>query len=267
MTPAARWAVAAALSAACGAASPSTPVGAPAAMTPTGIELAQAAPPSTRQGKRTMQLILSAAKARLSLGEPAMFEVAVVNPGPQPLSIDEPTGSMEVEMHLVDRQTKEDLSYAMGKAVAMPLPGNDRWAMSVRPRQPVEIAPNASLRFTTDAGARLYLRPGTYDAYLTIEGTESNRVELTIAYSRATVALLQALAGDPAQSYSRREWATDWLARLHPKFKLALPLPDEPAASREAKEAGNRRVLEAFATWWQRAATRDDIDAILGAIQ
>lgn len=214
-----------------------------------------------------MQIRLTAAQTQLALSAPITFDVTVGNSGSQPLTLNEPTGSLTTKVHLVNRDTREDHWYALGRTTTTTLGGGDRWALSVPAPQPVELAPNAELRFSTDAQQRLFLKPGQYDAYIEVDGRESNRVPLTLSLTRDAVLALLKTAADANQSYGRREWAMDWLAKVKPGFKLVLSEPSDPAETRQAREVDNRKALEAYVVWWRQQLTRPELDAELAAVK
>lgn len=199
-----------------------------------------------------MQVNISTANAVYGLGKPIKVDVTITNTGHRVLVLDQPASSLAVEMHLVDRRTREDLSYTMGRVGTTVLPGaGDRYALVVPVAKPFQIEPRASFSFSTDPQQRLFLRPGVFDCFLTIDADHSNRIQLTVEFKRDSVDELFALARDPAQTYGRREWAMDWLAKLYPAFRLALPVPDAADAARAQMESSNRTVYESFATWWR----------------
>ena len=199
-----------------------------------------------------MQLNISTANSVYALGKPIRVDVTIANTGDRTLVLDEPASSLAVEMHLVDRRTREDLSYTMGRVDTTVFPGaGDRYALVVPMGKPFQIGPHASFSFSTDPQQRLFLRPGVFDSFLTIDADQSNRIQLTVEFNRGSVDELFALARDPAQAYARREWAMDWLAKLYPAFRLALPTPDAADPSRAQLESSNRTVYESFATWWR----------------
>ncbi|NRF65812.1 hypothetical protein HLB44_02310 [Aquincola sp. S2] len=237
---------------------------APAAtQTPTPIEASaprRASPaPKAPRGHRTMQITLQAA-ALTALGKPLPLEVTLSNPGSSGLVIDDPAQSLDIEFHLVDQKTREDLSFTMGKVTTTTLGSVDEYAIEVPVPKPTTIPPKGTLSFKADANMRLFLRAGDYDAYVTHKDSESNHVPLKVVYTRESVTLLFATAHDPQMSYGRREWATDRLAKLFPAFRLNLPLPDEAAASRSQREASNQPAYVRFAEWWRDQLATADLD-------
>ena len=225
-------------------------------------------PPATRapQGQRTMQITLRTAAVTV-LAKPLPLEITLANPGSTPLSLDDPAQSLDLEMHLVDKGTGEDLSFTMGKISSTPLGGGDRYAVEVPVPKPTTIAPGASLAVRPDANARLYLRPGDYEVFVTHKQARSNPVPVKIEMTRESVALLFATARDPQMPYSRREWASDWLARLYPAFRPSLALPTDAAAVRAQQEAGNQPLYQRFAEWWREQQAAPGLDERLAKLR
>jgi len=206
-----------------------------------------------------MQITLQA-PALTPLGKPLPLEVTLRNPGSSPLVIDDPAQSLDIEFHFIDQQTREDLSFTMGRISTTTMGTVDEYAIEVPVPKPTTIAPNGVLAFKADANMRLFLRPGNYQAYVTHKDSESNRVPVKVVYTRDSVSVLFATAHDTQMSYGRREWAMDRLARLFPAFRLSLPLPDAPAATRTQQEAANQAVYVRFAEWWRDQLASADLD-------
>lgn len=213
-----------------------------------------------------MQITLRAAAAT-PLGKPLPLDITLANPGSSPLVIDDPAQSLDIEMHMVYKPTGEDLSFTMGKVTTTQFGSVDEYAIEVPPPRPKSIAPGASLAIKPDANARLYLRPGDYDVFVTHKDSESNHVPLKVELTRESVALLFATARDSQMPYSRREWASDWLARLYPAFRPSLSLPDEAAAQRAQREAGNQALYQRFAEWWREQQTSAQLDERLANLR
>lgn len=213
-----------------------------------------------------MQITLRAAAAT-PLGKPLPLDITLANPGSSPLVIDDPAQSLDIEMHMVYKPTGEDLSFTMGKITTTQIGSVDEYAIEVPPPRPKSIAPGASLAIKPDANARLFLRPGDYDVFVTHKGSESNHVPLKVAMTRESVALLFATARDPQMPYSRREWASDWLARLYPEFRPSLSLPDDSATQRAQREAGNQPLFQRFAEWWREQQASAGLDERLGKLR
>ena len=201
-----------------------------------------------------------------SLGEPIEVAVAISNDDDRVLALDDPRTSQSVTAHLLDSRTNEDMSYTMGKLDVTTF-GEDQYALVIPKSEVVEIAPRAAFDFTTDANERLFLRPGTFQVFVTDDGdggeVKSNELRLRIEITRESIPHLLALAQDMERDYGRREWAMDWLAKLYPAFRLELPPPDAQAASRERMEARNRAIYADFTAWWQENEHTPAVDALL----
>lgn len=213
-----------------------------------------------------MQITLRVAAASV-LAKPLPLDITLANPGSTPLALEDPAQSLDLEMHLVDKATGEDLSFTMGKLSSTPLGGDDRYAVEAPIPKPTTIAPGASLAVRPDANARLYLRPGDYDVFVTHKQARSNLVPLKIEMTRESVALLFATARDPQMPYSRREWAGGWLARLYPAFRPSLALPTDAPAVRAQQEAGNQPLYQRFAEWWREQQSVPGLDERLAKLR
>lgn len=202
------------------------------------------------------------------LAKPLPVEITYDNPTGQVLVVDNPVKSLFVEMHLVDLRTKEDHSYTMGKVVTTTFRGDqDRYALVKPVPEALSIAPGSAFVFTSDPNERLYLRPGKFDCFLTDAAGESNHLELTIELTRESVVTLFAIAREPKQGYSRREWAMDWLQKIHSEFRLELALPDDPPQKAAQDEADNAVVYAGFATWWSQHEHGADMDERLKRVK
>ena len=200
------------------------------------------------------------APALAPLGQPLPLAVTLGNPGSSPLVIDDPAQSLDLEYHFIDQQTREDLSFTLGKTTTTIIGSVDEYAIELPIPKPVTIPPGGSLNVQADANVRLFLRPGDYQAFVTHQGSESNRVPVKVVYTRDSVSMLFATAHDVQMSYGRREWAAERLARLFPGFRLSLPLPDAPAAARAEQEAANQAMYVKFAAWWRDQLGAADLD-------
>lgn len=195
------------------------------------------------------------------LAKPFPVEITYANATGHVVVLDSPAKSLAVELHLLDLRTKEDLSYTMGKMTTTSFGGDkDQYALVTPIPEALSIAPGSSLVFMSDPNERLYLRPGKFDCFLTDPSGESNHLELTIELTRESVDSLFDLAKDEKQEYSRREWAMDWLQKLHSEFLLELPLPDATPAKRAQAEADNKVVYAGFAAWWNQHKHDVDMD-------
>ena len=187
------------------------------------------------------------------LGEPIPVTVTYENPSRSALTLDDPAASFDVEMHLIDGTSGEDLSYTMGQSTATVLAGqDDGWALNVPVPPQVSLAPGSEYSFESDLNERLYLRPGTFDLYLTdaTAELESDHLPIKIMLEGPAVKFLAARAMTPAQGYSRREWAMEWVLEVYPDFQLRLPDRSTPPAVAAEYERHNREVYERFLAWW-----------------
>lgn len=213
-----------------------------------------------------MQITLRVVAAS-PLGKPLPLDITLANPGSSPLVIEEPAQSLDIEMHMVYKPTGEDLSFTMGKFTTTQIGSADQYAIEVPVPKPKSIAPGASLNIKPDANTRLYLRPGDYDVFVTHKDSESNHVPLKVQLTRESVAMLLATARDPQMPYSRREWASDWLARLYPDFRPSLSPPNDSAAQRAQREAANQPLYQRFAEWWREQQATDGLDERLEKVR
>lgn len=213
-----------------------------------------------------MQITLRAAAAT-PLGRPLPLDITLANPGSSPLVIEDPAQSLDIEVHMVYKPTKEDLSFTIGKYSTTQLGGGDRYAIDVPRPKPTSIAPGANLNIKPDANTRLFLRPGDYDVFVTYKDSESNHVPMKVQLTRETVSMLLATARDPQMPYSRREWASDWLARLYPDFRPSLSPPNDSPAQRTQREAGNQPLYQRFAEWWREQQATDGLDERLEKVR
>jgi hypothetical protein len=189
------------------------------------------------------------------------------NPTERPIVRDlSPEQSLDVEMHLLDLRTGEDLSFTMGKTTTTRL-GGDEYALVAPTPGRFEIAARSALVFEVDLDGRLYLRPGEFDVFLTDGAAQSNHVALTIELTRASVEALYQIARDPQRDFSRREWAVTLLQKLDREFKPRLALPDDPPATAAKYEAENRAVYQRFEAWWQRRRVAPDLDETLRQVR
>jgi len=213
-----------------------------------------------------MHITLQAAP-QTALAKPLLLDVTISNPGSHALEIDDPAQSLAIEFHLVDQRTREDLSFTAGKLTATTFGSADQYALEVPTKRLITIAPKGSLSYRVDANAKLYLRPGDFDAFVSHKESQSNHVPVKVVLTRDSVALLFATARDAQMDYSRREWATDRLARLYPGFKLSLALPTESATARSQQETTNAPVYTRFAEWWRDQLTAPDLDQRLDKLR
>lgn len=198
-------------------------------------------------------------KETFELGDSVPAEIIFVNTSKAPMVLkDNPQKSLDLVMHAVHRPTGEDFTYAIGKVTATHA-GQDKFALTVPPRQAFELGPDSLLSFPTDLNDRLYLSPGRYDCrlvYYTVES--SNPVSFTSAFTPGSFLLLLKTAADGRQSYGRREWAYDWLKRAQPDLELKLPMDDEAEDAKREKAAFNDRAYARWKQWWEENQGSED---------
>lgn len=184
----------------------------------------------------------------VALTEPLPFTVVVTNRTTAALTVEDPRASTHATLHLVDVQTKEDHAFSMGQTTTTNL-GQDQWALAVPVVKPVTLNAADSLQVRADANERLFLRPGTFDVFFSLDDAQSNHVTLTVRFTPKSVERLLGLAADANASYARREWAVESLKRLKPDFTLTLPLPDATPKQRAPLEAANREAVRSLRQW------------------
>jgi hypothetical protein len=190
-------------------------------------------------------------KIEYRLGESIPVSITYRNAGGSSVKREDPRKSLNAEMHVVDRKTKEDFTFTMGKIEVTQLGTDvDEYALVEPIPDDVEIEAEGELSFVADLNQRLYLRPGEFDCELRDRAIVSNRQTLSIRYTRESVDLLFSLVRDASRDYSRREWAADWLRKVAPKFDFRLTLDTESAEVKRRNEDANRPVYDAFMKWW-----------------
>lgn len=202
----------------------------------------------------SIQIILE--KKAYHLGEPLPISVVYRNAGSSSVKREDPSQSLNIEMHVIDRKTREDFNYTMGKievtqfgevsdeyAIIEPIPGD------------IEIEAQTEFTFVTDLNQRLYLGPGGYDCELREHAMVSNKEAVSIWYTRDSIVLLFNLVSDSTLDYSRREWAADWLREVVPNFNIKLALDTDSDAVKSQYESANILEYKRFQQWWE--ANRD----------
>lgn len=190
------------------------------------------------------------AKQSFYLGESIVVTVSVENNTKEALSIADPAASFDVEMHAVDKANQEDLSYTMGIVEATILEGGqDEWALSVPVPDTITIAAASAYVFETDLNERLYLRDGVFDVFVSDIESGTALEEITIKFRMAALPYLSKIAMDQQQSYSRREWAMEWIQKLYPEFILKLRSENTPAALVQKDEEYNQIQYNALVKW------------------
>lgn len=185
-------------------------------------------------------------KSAVALTEALPVSVVVSNTTKAALTIEDPRASTHATVHLVDVETHEDHSFSMGQPSTTDR-GHGEWAMVMPVVKPVTLPAGDSLQVRADANERLFLHPGTFDVFFSLKDVQSNRVRVTVRFTRESLERLITLAADANASYARREWAVELIKRVKKDFSLSLPLPD--AKERELLEAANRVAVKSLRQW------------------
>jgi hypothetical protein len=202
--------------------------------------------------KESRSMLIKLPKDTYRLGEPIPLSVSIANGSRDKLVREDPKKSLDVVLHVVDRKTREDLSYAMGRTTQTVIDkASGQFAVVLPNKTPVTIEPGAALTFETDLNQRLFLRPGRYDCTVREQDVTSNQLELQIEVTRQSIDELFALARNPTGDFSRREWAMDLLRRVYPPLRLHLTPNDAVPGMRAENEARNRPLYNAFLMWWK----------------
>jgi hypothetical protein len=206
-------------------------------------------------------MLISLEKTAFDLGEGIPVQVSFENPTAAAIVREDPSKSLDVEMHLVDSRTEEDLSYLMGKVETTPIDkSTGEYAMVMPPEEEIEIEAGSSFVFTTDVNENAFLHPGDFLCFLDEYEEPSNSIRLSIRLSYKSVDLLLAVAGDENEEGGRREWAGEYLQELNADFELLLPLEEDCEAVREEKEVRNRRACQDFLAWWQDSRDGEEVE-------
>ncbi|MEO6097279.1 MAG: hypothetical protein ABIW76_17070 [Fibrobacteria bacterium] len=190
-------------------------------------------------------------KDTFEFGDAIPAEIVFVNTTSHPLVLPEnPRKSLDLLMHAVTRETKEDLNYSMGK-MTVTGSGEGEFAVNVPIKEETEIAPHSNLSFTSDLNDRLYLYPGHYDCFLTNYLVEkSNPVALTVSFTPASVGYLLKTSVDSRQSFGKREWACSWLKKVIPDLDFKLPSDADTGDAGKAMEIHNHAEYQRAQKWW-----------------
>lgn len=197
------------------------------------------------------KMFIQFAKESFEFGDSIPAEIIFVNTSNQSKTLPEdPRKSLELQVHAINRKTGEDLNYQMGKITATVAGGMT--ALTVPVPEEVVIPPKGMLSFSTDVNDRLYLSPGEYLCHLTNFRVEkSNQARITVFLSPTGYLHLLKTAVDPRNSFGRREWAYDWLKRMHPEIQLRLSLDDDTAEKRLSDSAFNEIAYDKYLSWWE----------------
>lgn len=191
-------------------------------------------------------------KEEYNLGKSLPITVTYSNRGLLSVRTEDPLKSLNVEMHVIDKKTQEDLNYTMGTIEVTQLGDNVDEYVIVEPIPDfVEIEASGELSFITDLNDRLYLRPGKFECELRDSAVISNRKNLTVKYTAESVDLLFNIVKNAELDYSRREWAADWLKELVPNFRFKLTLDTDSEEMKKQNESANKEIYDAFSNWWK----------------
>jgi hypothetical protein len=204
------------------------------------------------EDKAMLLIKITLEKTEYNLGEPLPIAVVYSNRGSTSIKKEDPLKSLNIEMHVIDKKTSEDMNYTMGKIEVTHLGGNTDEYVIVEPIPDyVEIEAGGELSFVTDVNNRLYLRPGKFECELRDGAIISNRRNFAVQYTVKSVDLLFNIVKDPTLGYSRREWATYWLEELAPDFRFKLTLDTESEEVKKQNEYANEKIYDAFSNWWK----------------
>lgn len=187
-------------------------------------------------------------KSSAALTEATPIVVVVSNATKTPLTLEDPRASTHASLHLVDTTTREDFSFSMSQPRTTDL-GQGQWALVAPVVAQVTLAAGQTLEVRADANERLFLRPGTFDVFFTLDDVQSNHVTLTVRFTMPALERLIGLAADPRASYARREWAVELIKRVKKDLSLSLPLPEATPTEREPLEAQNRAAVASLRQW------------------
>ena len=189
-------------------------------------------------------------KQSYHLGEPIPVNIVYKNDSSIEKSIDDPAESLDVSIHAVDVNNKEDFNYSMGQITTTFFDeGEDQYAMEMPVPKPITIAPMSSYQFQSDLNKRLFLRPGTFDCFLTDGDSQSEHKKITIIFKEPALSYLIASAMDEKQEYSRRKWAMEWIQEVNPAFVLKLPNESTPNNTAKEYEKFNQQRYKEFLLW------------------
>lgn len=209
-------------------------------------------------------MMIKFSKMSYFLGESIPAEVNYKNDTGEKIVIENPAKSLDVILHLLDSLNGEDLNYTLGKIEVTVMDKTaDQYAKSLPPKETLTLEPNSAITFTTNLNERLYLRPGNFTCYLQEGEKESNRISISVKYKRESVVPLIQIARDSNMVYGRREWASDWLKKLYPRFQFELPYDEDSPDMRKKKEEQIRVKVAEFLSWWQENGNDPKIDTLL----
>ncbi|RZB35487.1 MAG: hypothetical protein SRB2_03080 [Desulfobacteraceae bacterium Eth-SRB2] len=198
-------------------------------------------------------------KTNFVLGETVPVIIIYENASDKKLVRPDPSESLDVVMHVVDSQNKEDLNYTMGMLKTTVIDMASGQFVDEMPKiKDIEIAPGASYSFSSDIHERVYLRPGKFDCFASENKTESDHVQIRIDFTKASVDYLASISMDQGKEYGRREWAMDWIGKIYPPYQLKIPVAGDSESTRLNHEKYNKQKYDEFLKWWH--ANRKSIE-------
>lgn len=209
-------------------------------------------------------MLIEFSKMSFYLGESIPAEIVYRNETAEKIVIEDPAKSFEISMHALDSATIEDLNYTMGQIeVTVMDKAADQYSKSTPPKEMVTLEPGSAVSFSSDLNDRLYLYPGEFTCYLTEGPAESNRLKITVRFTRESVMTLVRIARDTEMGYGRREWAMDWLRRIYSRFELNLPYDEDTPEVKKEKELHNSAIIAEFLKWWNENSDSSETDTLL----
>jgi len=195
-------------------------------------------------------MFIKFSKETYEFGDSIPTEIIFVNTSDQPKTLpQDPSKSIDLRVHAVNRKTGEDLNYQVGKIQVTS--AGETFALAVPVPEETVISPKSMLSFSSDLNDRLYLSPGEYECRLTnYRVDESNRVRIAVHLTPAGYLYLLKTAIDARQSYGRREWAQDWLKKMQPDIELRLSQDTDAEAKKQADSAFNEKAYGKYRQWW-----------------
>ncbi len=203
-------------------------------------------------------------KTSYHLGEPIPVSVIYRNASPLNISREDPSQSFNAEMHVIDRNTKEDFYYTMGKLEVTQFgETSDEYALVEPVPENIDIDAKGEFSFETDLNQRLFLSPGVFDSEFRDGALVSNKSTVAIWYTQDSVSLLLSLVMDAALDYSRREWAVDWLRELLPDFKVKLSQDTDADDIKRQNDVANQPEYQRLKDWWLLNRDSTEVKTIL----
>lgn len=204
------------------------------------------------------KMFIKIQKDNFEFGDSVPCEIIFVNTSDEPLCLPEdPSKSVDLFMHAVNKKNGEDLNYTIGKINVCNF-DKGQFALSVPVKEPFEIAPRSMYFFKTDLNSGLYLSPGTYDCFLVNYMVEkSNILRISLTFTTASVKNLVKTAADERMTYARREWACDWLKKINPEFTMRLSSGSDSEQQKKENAEFNQKAFNQFVKWWDENCKND----------